>query len=35
MTSVAAKLLEDFKTLAPEEQLLLKERMISITESMQ
>jgi hypothetical protein len=35
MTSVAAKLLDDFETLAPEEQLLVRERVISLTESIQ
>ena len=35
MTSVAAKLLNDFETLAPEEQLLVRERVISLTESTQ
>jgi hypothetical protein len=35
MTSVAAKLLDDFETLAPEEQLLVRERVISLTERIQ
>jgi hypothetical protein len=35
MTSVAARLLHDFETLAPEEQLLVRERVISLTESIQ
>jgi hypothetical protein len=35
MTAVAAKLLDEFKTLAPEEQLLVRERVISMTESIQ
>jgi hypothetical protein len=35
MTSVAAKLLKEFETLAPEEQVLVRERMITLTESNQ
>jgi len=35
MTTAAAKLLRDFETLAPEEQLLVRERVISLTESVQ
>jgi hypothetical protein len=32
MTAVASKLLEDFKKLAPDEQLIVRERVISLTE---
>lgn len=35
MTSVAARLLSDFEKLAPEEQLLVRERVISLTERAQ
>ena len=35
MTSAAAKLLDDFETLAPEEQLIVRERVISLTEKIQ
>jgi hypothetical protein len=35
MTSIAARLLHEFKTLAPEEQLLVREQVISLTESIQ
>jgi hypothetical protein len=35
MTTVAARLLRDFEKLAPEEQLLVRERVISMTESIQ
>jgi hypothetical protein len=35
MTSVAAKLLDDFETLTPEEQLLVRDRVISLTENVQ
>lgn len=31
MTSVAVRLLNDFESLAPEEQLLVRERVISLT----
>ncbi|MGA3182764.1 MAG: hypothetical protein ABSF38_20770 [Verrucomicrobiota bacterium] len=32
MTAVANKLLDDFKKLAPDEQLIVRERVISLTE---
>jgi len=32
MTAVANKLLDDFKKLAPEEQLIVREKVISLTE---
>jgi hypothetical protein len=35
MTTAAARLLNDFQTLAPEEQLLVRERVISLTEGIQ
>jgi len=35
MTTAAARLLSDFEKLAPEEQLLVRERVISLTESIQ
>jgi hypothetical protein len=35
MTAVATKLLSDFEKLPPEEQLLARERVISMTESLQ
>ncbi len=35
MTAVAARLLDEFEKLAPEEQLLVRERVISLTESVQ
>jgi hypothetical protein len=35
MTTVVARLLSDFEKLAPEEQLLVRERVISLTESIQ
>jgi hypothetical protein len=35
MTAAASKLLNDFETLTPEEQLLVRERVISLTESSQ
>jgi hypothetical protein len=35
MTDVAAKLLSDFEKLAPEEQLLVRERVISLTQNIQ
>ena len=33
MTAVANKVLDDFKKLAPEEQLIVRERVISLTEA--
>jgi hypothetical protein len=33
MTAVADKLLDDFKELAPEEQLIVRERVIFLTEA--
>jgi hypothetical protein len=35
MTVTASKLLDDFQTLSPEEQLLVRERVLSLTESIQ
>ena len=35
MTAVAHKLLDDFKKLAPDEQLIVRERVISLTEASQ
>ena len=35
MTAVANKLLDDFKKLAPDEQWIVRERVISLTESHQ
>jgi hypothetical protein len=35
MTAVAARLLSDFENLPPDEQLLVRERVISMTESIQ
>lgn len=35
MTSVAERLLNDFETLAPDEQLMVRERVISLTEKTQ
>jgi hypothetical protein len=35
MTAVAAKLLQDFQSLAPEEQLLVREHVVSMPESVQ
>ncbi len=35
MTSTAAKVLSDFESLAPDEQLLVKDHVISVTESTQ
>ena len=35
MTAVANKLLDDFKKLAPDEQLIVRERVISLTEARQ
>ena len=35
MTRLAERLLSDFETLAPEEQLLVRERVISLTQSIQ
>ena len=35
MTAIAAKLLDDFETLAPDEQLIVRERVISLTEQLQ
>ena len=35
MTAVATKLLDDFKSLAPDEQLIVRERVISFTETRQ
>jgi hypothetical protein len=35
MTSTAEKLLDDFRTLAPAEQLMVRERVISLTEQIQ
>ena len=35
MTAVAAKLLDDFNTLPPEEQLLVREQVISLTQARQ
>jgi hypothetical protein len=35
MTAVVERLLRDFETLAPEEQLLVRERVIHLTEGMQ
>jgi uncharacterized protein (DUF1778 family) len=35
MTSLATKLLEDFQSLPPEEQLLVRERVLRLTESRQ
>jgi hypothetical protein len=35
MTAVANKLLDDFKKLAPDEQLMVRERVISLTEARQ
>lgn len=35
MTAVANKLLDDFKTLAPDEQLIVREQVISFTEARQ
>ena len=32
VTAVAAKLLDDFKKLAPDEQMIVRERVISLTE---
>jgi hypothetical protein len=35
MTAIAAKLLDDFKKLPPDEQLLVRERVISLTKARQ
>ena len=35
MTAIANKVLDDFKKLAPEEQLIVRERVISLTETRQ
>ena len=35
MTAVANKLLDDFKKLAPDEQLIVRERVINLTETRQ
>ncbi len=35
MTTLAERLLSDFKTLAPEEQIWVRERVISLTQSIQ
>jgi len=35
MTAIANKLLDDFKKLAPNEQLIVRERVISLTEARQ
>ena len=35
MTSMAAKLLDEFEMLAPEEQMLVRERVIAVTEHIQ
>ncbi len=35
MTAIADKLLDDFKKLTPEEQLIVRERVISLTEARQ
>jgi hypothetical protein len=31
MTAIASKLLDDFKKLAPDEQLIVRERVVSLT----
>jgi hypothetical protein len=35
MTVTASKLLDDFQALSPEEQLLVRERVVSLTENLQ
>jgi hypothetical protein len=35
MTAIANKVLDDFKKLAPDEQLIVRERVISLTEARQ
>jgi len=35
MTATASKLLDDFQTLSPEEQLLVRQRVVSLTKDIQ